>query len=176
MSPNHPRRGRVAPQSAEFLKRASHPAQISPKALPEPMNLKEQEKEHEFEGALRTRLTLPGVELDEELGEGSHQEGQPHPRASQGVGQGQACPAALGRHHRGRLVQAGEAHPWGRGKMRIPCPKRGSCVSIPCPSIPSWQSLVPRLKGGDFCCHSQGRARFGGWGIGGWGIGGSAVL
>lgn len=95
-------------------------------------------------------LTLPAVSLDEELCEGSHEEGEPHPRAGQRVAERQARPAALGRHHRGRLVQAGKAQPCARGKITILCPERDSCLGIP--AVPSSQSLALQ--------HSRAERRF----------------
>lgn len=112
---------------------------------------------------------MPAVELDEELSKGSHQERQPHPGAGEGVGEGQACPAALGRHHRGRLVQAGEPHPCEKVGNENSVPKKGLLLSGFCVPLSQtrgpWLCSVPGLKGGDFCCGSQGSVRFGGWGL-----------
>lgn len=122
---------------------------------------------------------MPAVCLDEELGEGGHEEGEPHPRASQGIAERQASPAALGRHHRGRLVQAGKAHPCARVEMRILCPNSHSWVAIPCPASPSSRSLVLQRsqdeRRGFLLSHSRDSEVW--WvGFGIWGIGGSALL
>lgn len=69
-------------------------------------------------------LTLPAIKIDEELSEGRDEERQPHPGAGHGVGEAQPRPAALGRHHRGRLVEAGEPQTCGNGeKIARSCPK-----------------------------------------------------
>lgn len=61
-------------------------------------------------------LTLPAIKVDEKLSEWCYEERQPHPRAGDGIGEGQPRPAALGCHHRGCLVEAGEAHTCGEGQ------------------------------------------------------------
>lgn len=123
---------------------------------------------------------MPAVELDEELSEGSHQERQPHPGAGKGVGEGQACPAALGRHHRGRLVQAGEPHPCGKVGNENSVPKKGLLLSGFCVLLSRargpWLCSVPGLKVGGFLLWQSGVSEVWWVGFGIWGIGGSALV